>query len=371
VAGFAVAQQPQITRIASAAPAATATGNVARGELISIYGSNLANGVSSSFAPISPVLALAGASVSIGNIAAPILYASPTQIDLQVPFEIPAGVPSVSVTVTVGSMVSVPFLMGVVTADLGMFYAQANGTIFPSSQTNTATVQASSGTVVTLYAGGLGSINPAVPSGVIPPAIGVFTASALPPVAINGVSAPIVSATYVALGLYAIRVDVPAGANSGSVTVVLGPVDGAPGATGPVGSVGPAGATGPQGPAGQAGFNGANGVNGVTGGAGPTGSTGALSPVTSYNNSTTYIAGSVVFYQGSTYQSAANANIGNLPTNGAPWTLVAQQGASGSTGPTGMTGAIGATGFTGSAGAAGVAGATGLAGSTGGSRGHG
>jgi uncharacterized protein (TIGR03437 family) len=47
---------------------------VARGELISIYGTNLASGLGSAFTPTSPVLSLAGASVLIGGLAADISW---------------------------------------------------------------------------------------------------------------------------------------------------------------------------------------------------------------------------------------------------------------------------------------------------------
>ena len=82
------------------------------------------------------------------------------------------------------------------------------------------------------------------------------------------------------------------------------------------------------------------------------------------------IMGAVVYYLGSTYQSSANSNLGNLPTSGAPWTLLAQQGATGFTGATGATGAAGPTGSTGATGTTGTtrigqAGATGATGSTG------
>src|SRR5271157_3016921 len=94
VAGFAAAQ-PVINLIANAAPDSVATGNVARGELISVYGTNLSTSLGANFTPTSPVLSLGGASVNIGGLAAPITYASPTQLDVQAPFEIPAGTPSV------------------------------------------------------------------------------------------------------------------------------------------------------------------------------------------------------------------------------------------------------------------------------------
>jgi collagen type I alpha len=368
-AGFAKAQPPQIAGIKNAAPLVTASGNVARGELISIYGSNLTTGVTLiSGTPTAPQT-LGGSSVTIGGIAAPILYVSPTQINAQVPFEITAGMPSVNVLVTVGNVMSPAFLVGVVTSDPGMFVTQGSSLGLPVSA-NTAMVNAKPGDKVVITATGLGSISPPVASGT-PSLLGDSTALAIPSVTINGAAAEVLSATYTGVGLYTIAVEVPASASTGLVTVVLGGVigpAGPPGATGPTGPTGlqgltgfagPAGAPGTPGEAGAPGIPGAQGVAGATGATGPTGS---LTPVTAYNPATSYSSGSIVYYQGSTYQSTANNNLGSTPSAGPPWTLIAQQGA---TGPTGSTGAAGVTGSTGAIGTTGAVGATGAAGATG------
>jgi uncharacterized protein (TIGR03437 family) len=329
------------------------SGNVARGELISIYGSNLTSGTTTlaPFPPVAP-LSLAGTSVTIGGLAAPILFISPTQLNVQVPFEIAAGVPSVNVTVTVGTLASTPFLAGVSTSDLGLFSAQ--GVIAPSSL-NTAAVSTTPGATIVLAATGLGAISPAVASGTIP-VPGTSAALAIPPVTMNGALAVVLSATYDGLGIYTIKATVPLSADTGLVTVVLGGSGGAagpPGPTGATGATGPAGATGQAGATGPAGATGSQGLPGFPGGQGPagqigaTGATGSLSQVTLYGGTATYGLGAVVFYMGSAYQSSANGNLGNLPTNGSPWTLLAQQGATGAAGPTGAAGVVGPTGATG------------------------
>jgi hypothetical protein len=90
--------------------------------------------------------------------------------------------------------------------------------------------------------------------------------------------------------------------------------------------------------------------------------------VTTYASGTNYSQGNVVFYQGSSYQSQTDNNLGSLPTSGAPWTLISQQGAAGTTGSTGSvgpTGPTGGTGPSGPAGAGGTAGATGAVGPAG------
>jgi len=223
MAGVAAAQ-PVVNLIANAAADSVATGNVARGELISIYGTNLSTSLGANFTPTSPVLSLGGASVMIGGLAAPITYASPTQLDVQVPFEIAAGVPSVNVTVTVAGATSAPYTLNVVGADLGMAYCQVGTQIFNVTGANTAMVTATSGSVVAIVAFGLGPVTPAVASGIITPA-GTFSALITPTVTMNGASVPVSSAVLAngGLGVYVVSVIVPPGVN-GPITVVLGGV---------------------------------------------------------------------------------------------------------------------------------------------------
>jgi len=71
---------------------------IAPGSLISVYGTGLATGVAA--APTIPLpKILAGVSVTVDGLPAPLFYASPTQINAQVPFEIPLGMASISVNV--------------------------------------------------------------------------------------------------------------------------------------------------------------------------------------------------------------------------------------------------------------------------------
>ncbi len=94
--------------------------------------------------------------------------------------------------------------------------------------------------------------------------------------------------------------------------------------------------------------------------------------MTAYDSGTSYSLGAVISYLGSTYQSSTDGNIGQTPSNGAPWTLIAQAGATGATGVAGTTGAAGPSGAVGPTGAAstvpgpsGPAGVTGAPGPTG------
>lgn len=109
---------------------------------------------------------------------------------------------------------------------------------------------------------------------------------------------------------------------------------GTPGATGAVGPAGPAGAMGPQGPAGLPGPQGPKGDTGAAGAAGAPGATGAV---------------------GATGAAGPVGPMGPMGPQGAqgPMGNVGQTGATGPAGPAGPTGLTGPTGATGSQGVAG------------------
>jgi hypothetical protein len=60
----------------------------ARGSIVTIYGSTLSNTIASSATSPLPTQ-LGGTQVFFGGVAAPLLYVSPNQLNVQVPFEIP------------------------------------------------------------------------------------------------------------------------------------------------------------------------------------------------------------------------------------------------------------------------------------------
>ncbi|MCW5977191.1 MAG: choice-of-anchor D domain-containing protein [Bryobacteraceae bacterium] len=85
--GATGAPQIQAGGIANAASFQTP---LAPGSLATIFGSNLAGGTASADRLPLPT-SLAGTGVTVGGIAAPLIYVSPSQINLQVPFEAPAA----------------------------------------------------------------------------------------------------------------------------------------------------------------------------------------------------------------------------------------------------------------------------------------
>ena len=86
------------------------SGNLAPGTWAAIFGSNLASATTSAASVPLPT-ELDGVSVTIGGIAAPLIFISPGQINAIVPFEVPLSlVVPVVVTTPTGSKYSVQYL---------------------------------------------------------------------------------------------------------------------------------------------------------------------------------------------------------------------------------------------------------------------
>ena len=108
---------------------------------------------------------------------------------------------------------------------------------------------------------------------------------------------------------------------------------GATGAAGPIGSTGVAGAGGAQGLPGATGGTGSQGIPGSTGPAGPVG----LSFQGNYSSTTNYSTGQGVLWQGASWVSLTNSNVGNTPdASPSYWSMFAAPGSTGATGPVGL-----------------------------------
>ena len=150
-----------------------ATGTVAPGERISIFGSGLG--------PTEPVTApagnlpttLAGTTVLVDNVAVPIAYASNLRVDVQLPYVwAPAGVTHFQVNredyTTDPVEVDVAYTRPAVytTQPLGVGQLKA---INANGRLNGPDNPAPKGSVISLYASGLGSISPEIPAGQVAP----------------------------------------------------------------------------------------------------------------------------------------------------------------------------------------------------------
>lgn len=331
-----------IVNAATFVNASSTTPVVARGSLISIFGTNLST--STAPAPDAPYPTQLGRTrVWLANIAAPLLYVSPTMVNLQVPFELPESLTSVHLVVENENGISAPVQVNLVAQDPGIFaiFDQRGNQVGGANQPR-------AGDVLTVFATGLGWVTPPVASGLPAPGAPPSSAVLLPVVRINGrdlrAASAILAPGYV--GVYIVKVTVPADVQ-GPVAVSLLPASGA--FAGLVGATGPTGPTGAQGQAGEQGPAGATGAVGPTG---PPGSPGAQGQ------------------QGPPGAAGAQGPAGPAGVTGAtgatgPAGPVGSTGPTGATGPTGPAGATGATGPQGVQGLMGLQGIPGVTGSTG------
>ena len=392
----------------------------ARGSIVTIYGSDFsATTVSANATPIPTQLPGTSTRVLFGDVAAPLFYVAPTQINVQVPFEIP-DVSSVDLIVQNEYGASTPMKVTLLTQDPGVFSVIRQGS--PVDASNPILP----GDTITILATGLGSVLPPLPSGQAGPSNPAAVVAITPLVRVGGLA---VNVNFAALapgsvGVYQINASVPSGPGgpktevgleAGVVPAVTGPPgpQGPQGLPGPIGSAGPqgqVGATGPQGPtgatgpagpqglagaSGPAGPEGARGLTGATGPQGPQGLTGPTGPAGpqgpigltgatgpqgstgptgpqglvwqgAWSNTSTYARNDGVQFNGTSYIALQSSNINQQPDlSPAFWSVMAQVGATGPQGLTGATGSAGPQGLTGVTGPAGPQGPIGLPGATG------
>lgn len=152
---------------------------VSPGGLVTIFGSDLASSLAQSDTiPLSA--AIGNVSVTINDIKAPLVMVSPNQINAQVPWELlkdAGSTGTANVVVTQGSGVSEaravqvnPFSPGIFTLPFGFGQAvavNADGTLAAPSGAfpGTSSAPAKAGGIVTIYATGLGPVDPPLANG--------------------------------------------------------------------------------------------------------------------------------------------------------------------------------------------------------------
>ena len=207
------------TGVVNAGSSAPFTAGIAPGELLTLYGANLAPGVQvTSDVPFPTTLN--NVQVKINNILAPLYYVTPTQLSAIVPYGVTTGVAQVQVfnnavasnTVTMQIATTAP---GVLTqSQNGLGYGDVvhqNGTLV------TAKNPAQVGETVSLFLTGLGAVNPTIADGSAGPVQPLSAASAKIQAYIGGMAATV---GYSGLapqlaGLYQINLTIPTGVTSG------------------------------------------------------------------------------------------------------------------------------------------------------------
>jgi uncharacterized protein (TIGR03437 family) len=209
------------TTTAAIVNAASSLPAIAPGSLLSIYGSNLA--FSNAAAQAMPLpLTLNGTSVSIDGIAAPLLFVSTSQINVQVPFEVQPG--AATLTVQTGTLKSIPITFQVQPVAPGVLAAIQT---WPDGSLNSQQAPARAGQYVTLYVTGQGSVDPPVATGTGSPS-GPFAAPLAAVTAQVGGQDAQIAFAGMAPGLAGwLQVNLvlpPAGAGQQNLTVTIGGV---------------------------------------------------------------------------------------------------------------------------------------------------
>ena len=209
--GIAGASGMSVTSVGNSA---SFTQSFAPGMLMAVFGTGLSSGSPQTISstPL-PVTSASGTSVTINGIAAPLLYVSATQINLQIPYELATG-GAVLVVKSGAQTASISFTIQA--AGPGIYVDYQNGNIVPSES-------AGVGSTIGFYVTGAGLVTPPEATGNVP-SPGTTPVPNLPvTLTIGGV---VVTPVYVGIpswsvGVLQINVTVPTSLPAGYQAVVV------------------------------------------------------------------------------------------------------------------------------------------------------
>jgi uncharacterized protein (TIGR03437 family) len=220
------------TNPAGTVNAANYGSTVAAGSIASVFGTNLSVGTATASAIPLPTT-LASSSVQVGGQAAPLFFASPSQVNLQVPWAL-AGQSQAALTVTVGTLTSdqetvniAPFAPGLFTLNIAGSSQGAvliaNTVLFAAPPSVPGSQAASRGGVISIYGTGLGAVSNQPPTGAAAQASPLSSTPTTPTVTIGGIVAHVSFSGLVpgTVGLYQVNVQVPTGAPVGNAVPVI------------------------------------------------------------------------------------------------------------------------------------------------------
>jgi uncharacterized protein (TIGR03437 family) len=219
--------------IANAASAGQAIASVVSpGSYVAIYGTALAGSGNPSAISLPLPTTLNGTQVSLGRLAMPLLYASPTQINAIIPKGLTPG--TYPLVVTTGSVQSAPIQLTVKELEPGIYTQDESGSgpgIITEALTGELITQmrpASAGADVVIYCTGLGTVQgqngQSQPlDGAVTPLNTLFSTTAIVTATVNGVNAPVLFSglTPSLSGLYQVNIRLPQSVVGAGLPVII------------------------------------------------------------------------------------------------------------------------------------------------------
>lgn len=195
---------------------------LAPGTVVALFGSNLAS------QPLSPgviplLTNISGSFVLVGGNQLPLYYASPTQINAELPVDLPLNRPQ-AVIVGVGGAYSLPDTINLTAVSPGVAAYSTGGVIAQHADFSLVNAghPAHPGEVLVMYLVGMGATNPSTPTG--QQATGPLEPAVVQPtVTVDGQTAAVSFAglTPGGIGLYQINFQVPPNARSGTLNLAV------------------------------------------------------------------------------------------------------------------------------------------------------
>jgi hypothetical protein len=175
------------------------------GSVIAIYGERLTSG-STFESPVTPLpRKIAGTRVEVNGRPIPLFYASPGQVNAQLPFDLQPGATAELAVYSVN----------LASEKIGVRIVDVSPALFSGARLP--------GSAVVVYATGLGAINGTIPAGTAPPVEPLLRTTATPTVFVNNREAAVTfSGLAPALvGVYQINAQLPAGLADGPLSIQI------------------------------------------------------------------------------------------------------------------------------------------------------
>lgn len=199
---------------------------LAPGSIFSIFGSRLNSGQAQAGSIPLPTT-LGDVSATLGGLDVPLYFASPGQVNAQMPFQLTAG-NTAQLSLKVGGQFTVPENITISGAQPGIFTLNQSGTGTGAIlDANSAPINeanpAKPGAVIQVFATGLGKTEPAVDSGVMSPSNPPAKVTQAVTASVDGIAAAVQFAGLAPnfVGLYQVNLVVPDGVRDGEVAVII------------------------------------------------------------------------------------------------------------------------------------------------------